>query len=203
MNQNPPENSPAQTWQQQPEPTNQGLSDPNFIASKWLEAKSSILESRARRHRISYVAAPFAILFLFNFCERAFPRFASQLQPYFLTALAWSLLGLFFLVRAARQSPAPEHSVHQQGLDYLRQELHRQQAIVNLGLFWTFSPILLALTTFAVAFSKLTPPERVIFPSGLPFLLLAIVWVITYIVQRLRQRRWLKRELAELRQLES
>jgi hypothetical protein len=62
--------------------------------------------------------------------------------------------------------------------------------------------VLLAIGTFIPALAMTGTKDRGLFPNGLPFLALVVVWILGYFVMRAREQRELKRELDELNDLE-
>jgi hypothetical protein len=63
-------------------------------------------------------------------------------------------------------------------------------------------PILLALATFILGLAAIGTGNRGLFPNGLPFLALVVVWILSYFVIRKREFRELKHEIDELNDLE-
>jgi flagellar biogenesis protein FliO len=53
-----------------------------------------------------------------------------------------------------------------------------------------------------MALAMISTREKGIFPNGLPFLILAAVWVISWFVIRLREQRELQSEIDELKNIE-
>jgi hypothetical protein len=60
---------------------------------------------------------------------------------------------------------------------------------------------MLVISTFVVALAMVSTKERGMFPNGLPFLALVVVWIVSWFVIRLREQRELQRELADLDEL--
>ena len=56
--------------------------------------------------------------------------------------------------------------------------------------------------TFILALAIVGSKNREIFPNGVPFLALVVVWIVAYFVVRLREQRALQREIDELNNLE-
>ena len=61
---------------------------------------------------------------------------------------------------------------------------------------------MLTVATFVLALALIPPRGRGIFPNGLPFLIVLVVWIVSFFVIRLRQQREFQREIDELKDLE-
>ena len=61
---------------------------------------------------------------------------------------------------------------------------------------------MLAIATFIVALAMVATRNRGIIPNGLPFMILVVVWIVSYSVIRLREQRELQREIDEMRDVE-
>ena len=88
------------------------------------------------------------------------------------------------------------------GLEFCRREIERQRDLLRRGLLWVFGPMLLAISTLILALVMAGTRNQGIFPNGLPFLILVVVWIIAYFAIRLREQRALQRELDELSEIE-
>ena len=78
----------------------------------------------------------------------------------------------------------------------------RQRDLLRRVLLWSFGPVLLAIGTLILALSMVGTRDRGIFPNGLPFLILIVVWIVGYFIVRLRDQRELQREVDELNNIE-
>jgi hypothetical protein len=136
-------------------------------------------------------------VFLYGFSIRVFPSLG-LLHLLFAFALAWSVVGLYFLNRGMRSAVMPEDAGFSTGLAFCRGEIQRQRNLLRRALLWSFGPILLAIGTLILALATIGSPVRGVFPNGLPFLALVVVWIIGYFGVRLRQQRELDRQLDEL-----
>jgi hypothetical protein len=63
--------------------------------------------------------------------------------------------------------------------------------------------VLLAIGTFIVAIAKMGGRDRGIFPNGMPFMALVVIWIGAYFVIRMREQRELQREIDDLNEIES
>jgi lipopolysaccharide export LptBFGC system permease protein LptF len=61
---------------------------------------------------------------------------------------------------------------------------------------------MLATATFILALAMVSTRERGIIPNGLPFLIVLVVWIVSFFVIRLREQRELQREIDELKDIE-
>jgi hypothetical protein len=88
------------------------------------------------------------------------------------------------------------------GLEVCRLEIERQRDLVRRLLVWSFGPAMLAIATFVLALALVSTRERGIIPNGLPFLILMVVWIVSWFVVRLNEKRGLQRAIDELKEIE-
>ena len=88
------------------------------------------------------------------------------------------------------------------GLELCRLEIEHQRDLVRRSLVWSFGPVMLAIATFVLALALVSMRKRGIFPNGLPFLIVVVVWIVLFFVIRLREQRELQREIDELKDIE-
>lgn len=88
------------------------------------------------------------------------------------------------------------------GLEFCRREIERQRDLLRRVLLWSFGPVLLTIGTFILALAMVGAKDRGIFPNGLPFLALIVVWVVAYFIIRFREQGELHREIDELNDIE-
>jgi Flp pilus assembly protein TadB len=124
------------------------------------------------------------------------------LQPPFAFAFAWGLAGLYFLNRGMWSAVMPGDLGLNTGLEACRLEVERQRDLQRRSLVWSFGPAMLAVATFVLALALVSPGIRGIIPNGLPFLIVLVVWIVSFFVIRSREQRELQRELDELKDLE-
>jgi hypothetical protein len=180
---------------------NQRTERPKMI-SKLIEQRSRDLRARTFRKLIGTAAVPLAACVFYLYCMKEFPAFRHELQLPFAIAVAWSLLGLYFLNRGMWSTVTPEDGGLNTGLEVCRLEIERQRDLVRGSLVWSFGPVMLTVATFIFALAMVSTREQGIFPNGLPFLILMVVWIVSWFVIRLREQRGLQREIEELNEIE-
>jgi FtsH-binding integral membrane protein len=195
MQNDSPENGARTVWMNQP------TEAPKMI-SKLIEQRSCELRARTRRKLIGTVAGPLAAGFFYAFSMIEFPALRQVLQPPFAFAVAWGLAGLYFLNRGMWSAVMAGDVGLNRGLEVCRQEIERQRDLVRRSLVWSFGPLILAVATFVLALAMVSTRERGIFPNGLPFLVLMVVWIVSWFVIRFREQRGLQREIDELKDIE-
>jgi hypothetical protein len=148
------------------------------------------------------VAGPLTAGIFYASSMRAFPALRQVLQPPFAFAFAWGLAGLYFLNRGMWSAVMPGDLGLNTGLEACRLEVERQRDLQRRSLVWSFGPAMLAVATFVLALALVSPGIRGIIPNGLPFLIVLVVWIVSFFVIRSREQRELQRELDELKDLE-
>jgi hypothetical protein len=195
MQNDSPENEVRTIWLNQP------TEKPTMI-SKLIEQRSRTLRAKTRRGLIGTVTGPLVAGFFYAYSMKAFPALRQVLQPSFAFALAWGLAGLYFLNRGMWSAVTPGDVGLNTGLEVCRLEIERQRDLARRLLVWTFGPVMLAIATFILALAMVSPGARSIIPNGLPFLIVLVVWIVSFFVIRLRQQREFQREIDELKDLE-
>jgi hypothetical protein len=190
-----PENGVRTIWLNQP------TEKPTMI-SKLIEQRSRKLRANTRRKLIGTVAGPLVAGILYAYSMKEFPALRQVLQPSFAFAVAWGLAGLYFLNRGMWSSVMPGDVGLNNGLEVCRLEIERQRDLVRRLLVWSFGPAMLAIATFVLALAMVSTRERGIIPNGLPFLILMVVWIVSWFVVRLHEQRGLQREIDELKDIE-
>jgi hypothetical protein len=183
-------------WQNQPTGT-------YTMTLKLIQSKARELQAKTRRQLLGTVAGPLASAFLYAFGIREFPPLEHVLHPLFAFALVWSLVGLYFLSRGMWSTVMPADAGLSTGLEFCRGEIERRRRLLSRVLLWSLGPVLLAIGTFILALALIGSKDKGIFPNGLPFLALVVIWIFGYFVMRVREQRELKREIDELNDLES
>jgi hypothetical protein len=172
------------------------------MAMTLIRSKARDLHAKTRRQLLGTVAAPLAAAFLYVFAIREFTALEHVLHPLFAFTLLWSLVGLYLLNREMWSTVMPGDAGLSTGLEFCRDEIERRRYLLRRVLLWSLGPVLLALGTFILALAMIGTKDRELFPNGLPFLALVVVWILGYFVARAREQRELKRELDELDELE-
>jgi MFS family permease len=181
---------------------NQPTGRPTMI-SRLIDQRSRELRARTRRKLIGTVAGPLAAGIFYAYCMKEFPGLRQVLQPPFAFAVAWGLAGLYFLNRGMWPAVITGEVRVGTGLEVCRLEIERQRDFVRRILVWSFGPVMLTVGTFVFALATVSTKKRGIFPNGLPFLILMVVWIVSWFVIRLREQRALQREIDELKDIES
>jgi hypothetical protein len=169
---------------------------------KLIQQRSRDLRAKTRRKLLGTLAGPLAASLFYAFGMKEFAPLRQVLQPLFAFALAWSLAGLYFLNRGMWSAVMPGDAGLSTGLEFCRREIERQRDLLRRVLLWSFGPVLLAIGTFILALAMVGTRDRGIFPNGLPFLILIVVWIVGYFIVRLREQRELQREIDELNDIE-
>jgi hypothetical protein len=195
MQNDSPGNSVKTIWLNQP------TEKPTMI-SKLIAQKSRELRTRTRRGLMGTVTAPLAAGIFYAFSMKASPALRQVLQPLILFALSWGLAGVYFLNRGMWSAAMPGDLGLKTGLQACRLEIERQRDLARRVLVWSFAPLMLTVATFILALALIPTGGRGIFPNGLPFLIVLVVWIVSFFVLRSREQRKLKREIDELKDIE-
>jgi hypothetical protein len=190
-----PENRSKAIWQSQPTEA----SKMTLIA---IQQRSRELRAKTRKKLLGTLAGPLATAFFYAFGMKYFPALRQVLQPLFAIAIVWSLAGLFLLNRGTWSVVMPADAALSTGLEFCRQEIKRQRDLLRGLLLWSFGPVLLAIGTFIAGLAMVGTRDRGVFPNGLPFLILVVVWISGYFIVRLRDQRELQGEIDELNDIE-
>jgi hypothetical protein len=182
---------PKTIWQNQP-------TEPSAMTLEKIRQKVRQLHAKTRRQLLGTLAGPLVAAFFYAFAIRAFPSLQLAFNQLFAFALVWSLVGLYILNRGMWSVTMPGDAGLSTGLEFCRQEIDRRRHLLRRSLLWGFGPILLAIGTFILALATIAGKEKGLFPNGLPFLALVVVWIIGYFIIRLREQRELSREIDEL-----
>ena len=188
-------NGPKTIWLNQPTET-------PTMTLKLIQQRSRDLRAKTRRKLLGTLAGPLAVGFCYGLGAKEFAALQHLLQPLFALALAWSLAGLYFLNRGMWSAATPADAGLSTGLQFCRQEIERQRDLVRRVLLWSFGPVLVAIGAFILALAIVGIRGRGIFPHGLPFLILVVIWIVAYFIIRFREQRELQRETDELNDLE-
>ena len=190
-----PSNDLRNIWKNQPTET-------SAMTLKLIQSKVRELQAKTRRKVLGMVAGPVAAALFYAFAIREFPQLGHVLHPLFSCALAWSLVGLYFLNRGMWSRVMPGDAGLRTGLEFCREEIERRRKLLRRVLLWSLGPVLLAMATFVLALAMIGTKDRGLFPNGLPFLACVVAWIFGYFVMREREVRELQREIDELCDLE-
>jgi hypothetical protein len=159
------------------------------------------LHAKTRKQLLGTLTGPLVAVFFYALATRMFSPLPQLVHPLFALALVWGLAGLYFLNRGMWPPVMPGDAGISSGLEYCRQEIERRCYLLGRVLVWSFGPVLLAIGTFILALAMIRT-DRGIFPNGLPFLALVVLWIIAYFVVRFREQRELRHEMEELNDIE-
>jgi hypothetical protein len=186
-----PSQDPKAIWQNQSTET-------QTMTSKLIRSRARDLRAKTRKRLLGTVAGPLATLFFYVFGMRDLHPLAPLLQALFAFALAWSLVGVYFLNRGMWSEMMPGDAGLSTGLEFCRRELERQHHILRGLLLWACAPTLLAIGTFIFRLAMIGSRGRGIIPNGLPFLVFIAIWLSAYFVLRWKEQSKLKREIDEV-----
>lgn len=193
MRNNLQDDDPKTIWQSQP-------TEASTMSLVLIRQKARELRAKARRQLLGTLVVPVVVALFYAFCIQQFPQLRGLLHSLFALALAWSLVGLYFLHRGMRPGAMPGDAAFNTGLEFCRRELERQRDVLRLLLLWSFGPVVMALGTISLAFAIVAGPD--IFPKAAPLMTLMVAWIAAYLVIRVRQQRKLQREINELNNVE-
>jgi hypothetical protein len=169
---------------------------------KLIQQRSRDLRTRTRRKVLGTLAGPLAVGLFYAMGRQQFAALQPVLQPLFVFALGWGLVGLYFLNRGMWSAVTPEDVGISTGLEFCRREIERQRDLARRLLLWSLGPILLAIGAFILALAMVGTRDRGTFPNGLPFLAIVVIWIVAYFIFRWREQRDLRREIDELDDIE-
>src|SRR5579872_6192837 len=184
-------NDPKTIWQNQP-------TEPSIMTLEKIRQKVRELHAKTRRQLLGSLVVPFVVVGFYGFGMKEFPA----LQPLFAFAVAWSLVGLYFLNRGMWSAAMPGDAALSTGLEFYRREIERRRHLFRSVLLWSFAPVLLTIGTFILTLAKIGVRDRGIFPNAMPFMVLVVIWIAAYFVIRMREQRELQREIDELNDIE-
>jgi hypothetical protein len=190
-----PGDDPKIVWQNQ-------LTQVSTMTLTLIRSKARELQTKTRRKLAGLLVGPLAVAFFYAFGIREFSSRGYLLHPLFASALIWSLAGLYFLNLKMRSAEFPEDAGLSTGLAFCREEVERRGNLLRRVLLWSLGPILLALATFILGLATIGNRGRGLFTNGLPFLVLVVAWIFSYLIIRQRELRELKHEIEELNHLE-
>ncbi len=190
-----PGDGPKNVWLNQP-------TEKPTMTLRLIQQRSRNLRRTTRKKLLGTLTGPLAAGLFCGFGMREFASLRQVLQPLFAFALAWSLIGLYFLNRRMWSAEMPADAGLSSGLEFCRMEIEKQRDLLRRVLLWSLGPMLLTIGTFILALAMVGTRDRRIIPNGLPFLILIVVWIVAYFIIRLRERRALQGELDELSEIE-
>ncbi len=168
------------------------------MSSILIQQKTHQLRAQKRQRVFACFVAPGLAVFSYVFCLKLYPPLQQAVHYLFVFSFAWSAAGAYFLKRGLSSGELPEAAGLSTGLEFCRGEIKRQLSYLRRALLWSFGPILLAIGTLVLVLATRFP----LFPVGIPFLTVVVVWIAAYVFIRARQQRDLERELDELSEVE-
>lgn len=191
------DNSPANpktVWQSQ---KNEGTR----MTLQLLRQRVRDLNTR-RRHKL--YTTVFAAAIVLALSAWGIPRTHSiALQAVFVLASAWSLGGLYFIMRGLRNTELLDDSTLQTGFEFYRLQIQQNLAVFHRLLPWTFGPMILAVCGIMLVLAGMAQSENQPLSKIAPFFILFVLWLTAFPAMRSRSRRELRRELDLLNSLES
>jgi hypothetical protein len=182
-------NNPQKIWQSQ-------VPERNTMTLKLIEMKARELRAKTRRQWLGTFAMPLTTALIYGLARKAFPPLGSVTESLFISAIVWSLTGLYFLSRGMRSTTLPSDAGLATGLEFCRGEIERRRRLMRGSLVWSLGPLALA------AIALLAHGGRGFFPNGRPFATLLVVWMSAFLAVRWRELRGMQREIDELNGLE-
>jgi hypothetical protein len=186
------DDNPRAVWQNQP-------IEVSTMTMEKIRQKASEIQGKTRRQLLGTLAAPLAVVSFYAFARKQFPPLQHVLQPLFACAFAWSLAGLYFLNRGKWSAPMPGDAGLSAGLEFCRREIQRRRDHFRFVMLWGAGPVLLAIGTFILALAMVA--GKGVIPKAMPFMLLVVVWIASYLFILRAEQRKLQHELDELNEI--
>ena len=184
---------PKTIWQNQ-------SAEKSTMTLEQMRQRARELNVKTRRQLLGTLTVPVVIALFYAFAVRQFQSLQEVLHPLFACALAWSLVGLYFLNRGKRSRAMPAEAGFSAGIEFYRSEIERRRDYIRGALVWFLGPVILAIGTFILAMAIVTGKKR--FSNAMPFMMLVVAWVAICFVIRAREQRNLQREIDKLNSIE-
>lgn len=184
---------PKKIWQEQP-------TEASIMTLEKIRRKTRELHGKTRRDLLRGRIVP---LLLIAISGGGIAWFDSTAVPVsFAIAIAWSVVGQYFLNRGmSSETPAADAALST-GLESYRREVERRRYLSGRYLWWSLGPVALAIAAFVAPLVSLGMRKGML-RDMTPFLILLAVWGVAVIVQGIRGQRELRQEIDELNELES
>jgi len=164
-----------------------------------IQQKTQELRAKTRRELTKSIAGPVIVAAICAFGLR-FPNIA--VRAALMVAIAWSIAGQYFFRRGMWSAMPPGDAAQSTSLQSYRKEIERRRSLFGRVILWLFGPAVLAVGVLIAILVKLgTGPRGLPLEGALrnaPFLILIVVWVVSFFAIRMRQQRELQREIEEL-----
>jgi hypothetical protein len=187
-----PKNDPKAIWQ------NQSIEASTMTIEK-IRQKARELHRKTRRQLLGTLSAPLAVICFYVFARKLFVPLQNVLQPLFACAFAWSLAGLYFLNRGKWSGMMPGDAGLSAGLEFCRREIERRRDHFRFVMLWGAGPTLMAIGTFILALAMVA--GRGVIPKAMPFMILVVAWIASYLLILRAEQRKLQHELDELNEI--
>lgn len=176
---------PKEVWQSQ-------APERNTMTLKLIEMKARELRAKTRRQWLGAFVMPLTTALMYGLARKASSPLGSVTESLFISAIVWSLAGLYFLSRGLRSTTLPSDAGLATGLEFCRGEIEQRRRLMRGSLVWSLGPLALA------AIALLAHGGRGFFPNGRPFATLLVVWMAVALAVRWRELRGMQREIDEL-----
>lgn len=189
-----PKNDPQTIWQDQP------MEAPTMTL-EGIREKAREYRSKKRRALLGSIVTVLLIVAISIFGIQH--GSGAGVRMLFALAIFWALAGQSFLHRRKWQPGLPDDANLSTGLEFYRRELEQQQDLVRRILQWSLGPVILSVLSLIVVLVKMATGRGLPISRVLPFTILFIVWLISFFVLRSRDQKKLRREIDELRNVET
>ena len=186
------DDDPRTIWQNQP-------IGASTMTMEKIRQKARELHRKTRRQLLGTITAPLTVVCFYAMARKLFPLLQHVLQPLFACAFAWSLAGLYFLNRGKWSAPMPGDAGLTAGLEFCRREIQRRRDHFRFVMLWGAGPVLLAIGTFILALAMVA--GKGVVPKAMPFMILVVAWISSYLFILRAEQRKLQHELDELNEI--
>jgi hypothetical protein len=186
------DDDPRAIWQNQP-------IEASTMTMEKIRKMARELHRKTRRQLLGTITAPLTVVCFYAFARKLFAPLQHVLLPLFACAFAWSLAGLYFLNRGKWSGMMPADAGLSAGLEFCRREIQRRRDHFRFVMLWGAGPILLAIGTFILALAMVA--GKAVIPKAMPFMILVVVWIASYLFILRAEQRKLQHELDELNEI--
>jgi hypothetical protein len=188
------ENNPKTIWQNQPTEAS------TVLLEKIIRQKARALQARTRRELVRNIAAPLLVIAL-TVAPQLTQAHNSIQTIMFVSAIAWALVGQYFINRGLWSATSPGDTPGITGIKFCRYELQRQNSLFRRFMPWSFGPILLAIGAFILPIIRIGLANQML-SRATPVAISLLVWIASIFIVRMRRQQELRREIEELNELE-
>jgi hypothetical protein len=169
------------------------------VTPQQLQEKARRLRTKTRKEMLGNSAL--ALIALGSAVHGMLHTHATGWRIVFAIIIAWAVSGWFLSNRGARPKYTPPPSEPVDGLSFYRQQLKRRNDLFRRFLPSFFGPAVLGMITWILMMSGMARNLH-LRVNFVPLCTLLVLWMIGIFILRLRTRKEVKRELAELAALE-